>query len=45
MIRLRYPDELPVTRRRAEIIAAIRAHPVIIIRGDTGSGKSTQIPT
>lgn len=44
MTRPRYPDELPVTRRRAEIIAAIRAHPVIIICGDTGSGKSTQIP-
>ena len=44
MSRPRYPEQLPVTRRRAEIIAAIRAHPVIIICGDTGSGKSTQIP-
>ena len=40
----RYPEQLPITGRRGEIIAAIRAHPVIILCGDTGSGKSTQIP-
>ena len=40
----RYPEQLPITGRRSEIIAAIRAHRVIILCGDTGSGKSTQIP-
>ena len=35
---------LPVTERRAEIVAAIRAHPIVIISGETGSGKTTQLP-
>jgi ATP-dependent helicase HrpA len=35
---------LPVTARRAEIVAAIRAHPVVIVSGETGSGKTTQLP-
>jgi ATP-dependent helicase HrpA len=38
-----YPD-LPVSGRRADIIAAIRANPVLILCGETGSGKTTQIP-
>ena len=35
---------LPVTARREEIVAAIRRHPVVIISGETGSGKTTQLP-
>ena len=42
--RLRYDDELPVSRRREEIATAIREHQVVIVCGETGSGKSTQIP-
>ncbi|MBI9086969.1 MAG: ATP-dependent RNA helicase HrpA [Desulfobacterales bacterium] len=41
---LTFPPELPITTRREEITAAIRAHRVIIVSGDTGSGKTTQIP-
>ena len=39
-----YPEELPVSARRQEIIAALREHPVLIVAGDTGSGKTTQLP-
>ncbi|MGE5736631.1 MAG: DEAD/DEAH box helicase, partial [Acidobacteriota bacterium] len=39
-----YPPELPITARREEIVAAIRAHQVVIVAGETGSGKTTQIP-
>src|SRR5581483_2764702 len=40
----RYPAALPVSERRDEIAAAIAAHPVVIVAGETGSGKSTQLP-
>jgi len=39
-----FPPELPVSERRDEIAAAIRGHPVVIVRGETGSGKTTQLP-
>jgi ATP-dependent helicase HrpA len=39
-----YPPDLPITQRREEILNALRAHPVVIIAGETGSGKTTQIP-
>ncbi|MFZ5557606.1 MAG: ATP-dependent RNA helicase HrpA [Pseudomonadota bacterium] len=39
-----YPDELPVVARREEIARAIAAHPVVIVCGETGSGKTTQLP-
>lgn len=42
--RIELPDELPVTAHRDAIIAAIRAHQVIIVCGETGSGKTTQLP-
>src|SRR5215813_7421242 len=42
--RVVYPPQLPVSERRAEIAAAIRAHPVVIVCGETGSGKTTQLP-
>jgi len=41
---IRYPAELPVSQRREEILAALRAHQVVIIAGETGSGKTTQLP-
>src|SRR6476469_9107261 len=39
-----YPDDLPVSARREDIAAAIRDHQVVIVAGETGSGKTTQIP-
>ena len=39
-----FPDELPVSARRDEIARAIAAHPVVIVSGETGSGKTTQLP-
>lgn len=39
-----YPPALPITARKDEIVAAIRAHQVVVIAGETGSGKTTQIP-
>ncbi|HMS79343.1 MAG TPA: DEAD/DEAH box helicase, partial [Burkholderiaceae bacterium] len=43
-VRLEFPDALPVSARRDEIAAAIAAHPVVIVGGETGSGKTTQLP-
>jgi ATP-dependent helicase HrpA len=39
-----YPPELPVSERRDDIAAAIRDHQVVIVAGETGSGKTTQLP-
>jgi ATP-dependent helicase HrpA len=39
-----FPPELPVSERREEIARAIAAHPVVIVSGETGSGKTTQLP-
>ncbi len=39
-----YPPDLPITARKDDIVAAIRANQVVIIAGETGSGKTTQIP-
>jgi ATP-dependent helicase HrpA len=39
-----YPPELPVSQRKDEIAEAIRDHQVVIVAGETGSGKTTQIP-
>jgi ATP-dependent helicase HrpA len=41
---LNYPADLPVVQRREDILAAIRDHQVVVIAGETGSGKTTQIP-
>ncbi len=41
---IEFPEALPVSARRAEIAAAIRDHPVVIVCGETGSGKTTQLP-
>ena len=39
-----YPDPLPISSHKDEILAAIEKHPVVIVAGETGSGKSTQLP-
>ena len=39
-----YPEELPVSARRADIARAITEHQVVIVCGETGSGKTTQLP-
>ncbi|MDD5350385.1 MAG: ATP-dependent RNA helicase HrpA, partial [Chthoniobacteraceae bacterium] len=39
-----YPPDLPICARRAEIVEALRAHQVLIVAGETGSGKTTQLP-
>jgi ATP-dependent helicase HrpA len=39
-----YPAALPITARRDELLAAIRDHQVVVVAGETGSGKSTQLP-
>ncbi|MEH6636419.1 MAG: ATP-dependent RNA helicase HrpA, partial [Halioglobus sp.] len=41
---INYPEELPIAERRAEIARAISANQVVIIAGETGSGKTTQLP-
>ncbi|WP_394789500.1 ATP-dependent RNA helicase HrpA [Rhodoferax sp.] len=44
MLKIEFPASLPVSERREEIEAAIAAHQVVIICGETGSGKTTQLP-
>lgn len=39
-----YPPELPITARKDEIVAAIRSNQVVVVAGETGSGKTTQLP-
>lgn len=39
-----FPEDLPVNQRRGEIAQAIAAHQVVIVCGETGSGKTTQLP-
>ncbi|BCY12532.1 ATP-dependent RNA helicase HrpA [Actinoplanes sp. L3-i22] len=39
-----YPPALPVSARKDDIAAAIRDHQVVVVAGETGSGKTTQIP-
>ncbi|MFG2963812.1 ATP-dependent RNA helicase HrpA [Streptomyces sp. NPDC048288] len=39
-----YPEQLPVSQKKDEIAEAIRDHQVVIVAGETGSGKTTQIP-
>ncbi|UYG06357.1 ATP-dependent RNA helicase HrpA [Halomonas sp. M4R1S46] len=43
-VRLAYPEELPVAERREDILAALRDHQVVVVAGETGSGKTTQLP-
>ena len=39
-----YPPELPITPRIDEIVRLLRRHPVVVVAGETGSGKTTQLP-
>src|SRR6266536_3523345 len=39
-----YPPALPVSQKKDEILAAIRDHQVVVVAGETGSGKTTQLP-
>ncbi|MGD8162683.1 ATP-dependent RNA helicase HrpA [Pantoea sp. FN0307] len=41
---IRFPENLPVSQKQQEIADAIRDHQVIIVAGETGSGKTTQLP-
>ncbi|MCP1436755.1 ATP-dependent helicase HrpA [Erwinia persicina] len=41
---IRYPENLPVSQKKQEIAEAIRDHQVVIVAGETGSGKTTQLP-
>ena len=41
---LAYPPELPVSAHREELLEAIGAHQVVVVAGETGSGKTTQLP-
>ena len=43
-ISVTYPADLPIAERRGELLAAIRENQVIVVAGETGSGKSTQLP-
>ncbi len=43
-LRIAYPEELPVSGKRDEILAALRDHQVVVVAGETGSGKTTQLP-
>ncbi|MCL1076079.1 ATP-dependent RNA helicase HrpA [Shewanella dokdonensis] len=42
--KIHYPEELPVSQKRDEIASAISNHQVVIVAGETGSGKTTQLP-
>ncbi|HEX3831103.1 MAG TPA: ATP-dependent RNA helicase HrpA, partial [Solirubrobacteraceae bacterium] len=39
-----YPPQLPISARRDDLLAAIRDHQVVVVAGETGSGKTTQLP-
>ena len=44
LLEITYPSQLPVSQRRDDIARAIRDHQVVIVAGETGSGKTTQLP-
>ncbi|MGQ9483982.1 MAG: ATP-dependent RNA helicase HrpA [Desulfosoma sp.] len=43
-LRLSYPDDLPITEKKDAVVDALCRHRVVVVTGDTGSGKSTQLP-
>ncbi len=43
-MKVTYPPDLPIAERKEELLAAIRDNQVIVVAGETGSGKSTQLP-
>lgn len=42
--KITYPEALPITAKKDDIVEAIKRHRVVVITGETGSGKTTQIP-
>nr|WP_256137923.1 ATP-dependent RNA helicase HrpA [Serratia quinivorans] len=42
--KITYPENLPVSQKKQDILQAIRDHQVVIVAGETGSGKTTQLP-
>lgn len=44
VVKIDYPEILPVSQKRADIAKAIEQHQVVIVAGETGSGKTTQLP-
>ena len=44
LFRIEYPPELPISARVDEIVTAIQENQVLVLAGETGSGKTTQIP-
>ena len=43
-MQVRYPVDLPIAERREELLQTIRDNQVVVVAGETGSGKSTQLP-
>ncbi|MDW5376708.1 ATP-dependent RNA helicase HrpA [Halomonas sp. HP20-15] len=43
-VTLNYPESLPVAEKREDILAALREHQIVVVAGETGSGKTTQLP-
>ena len=43
-MKVQYPSDLPIVERREELLDAIRDNQVVVVAGETGSGKSTQLP-
>ena len=41
---IEYPENLPVSQKKQDILNAVRDHQVVIVAGETGSGKTTQLP-
>src|ERR1700736_2032835 len=44
ILRLEYDPALPITAHRVEILEALARHPIVVVCGATGSGKTTQLP-
>jgi ATP-dependent helicase HrpA len=44
ILKIAFPESLPVSARRLDIEAALRDHQVVVVCGETGSGKTTQLP-
>ena len=44
VLHIEYPEQLPVSQRASDIVKAINEHQVVIVAGETGSGKTTQLP-
>jgi len=43
-LKVSYPEDLPISMRKDEIVKAIKENPVVVVAGETGSGKTTQLP-